>query len=117
MNPGPGLVEGRDRPRLPDGGTMATALDLVSPASDIEREIRGIGLAAKSAAAVLALASSAAKAAALTAAAAAIRADEGAILAANEGDVAAARQAQLGGAMVDRLALDPRRGGARANGR
>ena len=35
---------------------MATALDLVSPASDIERDIRGIGLAAKAAAAVLALA-------------------------------------------------------------
>ena len=59
---------------------MATALDRVSPAADIEREIRAIGLAAKAAAATLALADSAAKVTALGAAAEAIRADEAAIL-------------------------------------
>ena len=95
---------------------MATALDIVSPAADIEREIRGIGQAAKVAAAVLALAPSAAKAAALTAAASAIRAAEGAILAANQGDVAAARRAQLNAAMIDRLSLDAKRVAAMAAG-
>jgi glutamate-5-semialdehyde dehydrogenase len=95
---------------------LATALDLVSPAADIEREIRGIGLAAKAAAAVLALASSAAKATALGAAAAAIRADEHAILAANADDVAAARRARLSAALVDRLTLDPKRVAAMASG-
>src|SRR5215475_324305 len=94
---------------------MALA-DRVSPVADIEREIRGIGLAAKAAAATLALAGSAAKATALRAAADAIRADEAAILAANQADVAAARRAQLGNAMIDRLALDPRRVAAMAGG-
>ena len=95
---------------------MATALDRVSPAGDIEREIRAIGLAAKAAAATLALADSAAKATALGAAAEAIRADAAAILAANQADVAAAKRAQLGGAMIDRLALDPQRVAAMASG-
>ena len=95
---------------------MATALDRVSPAADIEREIRAIGLAAKAAAATLALADSAAKATALGAAAEAIRADAAAILAANQADVAAAKRAQLGGAMIDRLALDPQRVAAMASG-
>jgi glutamate-5-semialdehyde dehydrogenase len=95
---------------------MATALDRVSPAADIEREIRAIGLAAKAAAAAMALADSAAKATALGAAAEAIRADEAAILAANQADVAAAKRAQLGGAMIDRLALDPGRVAAMASG-
>ena len=95
---------------------MATALDIVSPAADIEREIRGIGQAAKAAAAVLALAPSAAKAATLTAAASAIRAAKGAILAANKGDVAAARRAQLNAAMIDRLTLDAKRVAAMAAG-
>ena len=95
---------------------MATALDLASPVADIADEIRAIGLAAKAASATLALASSAAKAMALTQAAAAIRADEAAILAANQTDLAAARRAQLGGAMLDRLALDPKRVAAMAAG-
>src|SRR5690242_1807928 len=113
MNPRPELVEGRDRSS--GGGPMALA-DRVSPAADIEREIRGIGLAAKAAAATLALADSASKTSALRAAAEAIRADEAAILAANQSDVAAAERAKLGGAMIDRLALDPKRVAAMAKG-
>ena len=76
----------------------------------------GIGRAAVEAARVLAQAGTGRKNDALMAAAAALRARESAILAANERDVAAARHAGLGGAMLDRLQLDPARVAAMAAG-
>ncbi|MFO1061077.1 MAG: glutamate-5-semialdehyde dehydrogenase [Dongiaceae bacterium] len=82
----------------------------------MEAEIRAVGLAAREAAARLALATAEAKAAALRAAAAALRAAQPALLAANAEDVAASRRAGLSAAMVDRLLLDPRRIAAMAGG-
>jgi glutamate-5-semialdehyde dehydrogenase len=69
----------------------------------------GIGRAATSAAAVLALAPTTQKNAALTAAAAAIRARRAAILSANERDMAEGRARQLSAPKLDRLRLDERR--------
>jgi glutamate-5-semialdehyde dehydrogenase len=76
----------------------------------------GIGRAAVEAARVLAQVGADRKNDALMAAAAALRARESAVLAANERDVAAARVAGLGGAMLDRLRLDPARVAAMATG-
>ena len=78
--------------------------------------MEGIGRAAVAASDVLAQAGTARKNAALTAAAAALRARASEILAANERDVAAARAGGLGGAMLDRLQLDPARIEAMAAG-
>ncbi len=75
-----------------------------------------IGRAAVAASGVLARAGTDRKNAALMAAAAALRARASEILAANERDVAAARGAGLGGAMLDRLQLDPARIEAMATG-
>jgi glutamate-5-semialdehyde dehydrogenase len=77
--------------------------------SSLEQEMLALGRAAQAAAQTLALASREAKDAALRAAAAALRADQAAILAANAQDMAAARAKGLGGAMLDRLELDPAR--------
>ncbi len=75
-----------------------------------------IGRAAVAASGVLARAGTDRKNAALMAAAAALRARMSEILAANERDVVAARGAGLGGAMLDRLQLDPARIEAMATG-
>jgi glutamate-5-semialdehyde dehydrogenase len=68
-----------------------------------------LGQKARAAAATLALASPAAKVMALKAAAAAARGRQDEILAANAEDVAAAKAAGIGAALIDRLALDPKR--------
>ncbi len=76
----------------------------------------GIGRASVEAARVLAQAGTDRKNDALMAAAAALRARESEVLAANDRDVAAARGAGLGGALLDRLQLDPARVAAMAAG-
>src|SRR5690348_9673308 len=68
-----------------------------------------IGRRAREASTALALAEPEAKVAALRGAAAAVRAQANAILAANADDMAEARRAGIGGALLDRLALDPKR--------
>src|SRR6266849_815373 len=75
-----------------------------------------IGRRARDAAAALALSPAEAKTAALQAAAAAVRAQANAILAANADDLAEAKQAGIGAALLDRLALDPKRLEAVATG-
>ena len=84
--------------------------------ADIGAEMRGLGEAARAAAAALANATTAQKDAALRGAAAAIRAGLPAILAANAEDLEAARAAGLSDAMLDRLRLDPDRVEAIARG-
>jgi glutamate-5-semialdehyde dehydrogenase len=68
-----------------------------------------IGRRAREAASSLALASPTAKEKALCGAAAAVRSRANAILAANADDLAAAKAAGIGSALLDRLALDPKR--------
>jgi glutamate-5-semialdehyde dehydrogenase len=75
--------------------------------SDLETTMRAVGVAARRAASVMALAEPARKTAALHQAAAAIRADKAAILDANQRDTAEARD--LSGSMRDRLMLDDKR--------
>ena len=75
-----------------------------------------IGRRAREAATALALASAEAKVTALRDAAAAVRAHATAILAANADDIAEAKRAGIGGALLDRLALDPKRLEAVAQG-
>jgi len=75
-----------------------------------------MGRAARSASAVLALATTEQKNAALTAAAAAIRARSEDILAANASDMAAAREKAMSSALLDRLLLDARRVESMARG-
>lgn len=82
----------------------------------LETRLLAMGEAAREAAAVLATAPTEAKDRALRAAAAAIRAGEAGILAANARDMAAARQRDLTPALLDRLALDPKRVEAMARG-
>src|SRR5579864_5637542 len=67
------------------------------------------GRKARDAAAELALASPEAKVTALHAAAKAVRSRQNEILAANAEDVAAAKASGIGAALIDRLALDPKR--------
>ena len=78
--------------------------------------MQGLGRAAVSAAAQLALADSATKNRALQAAAAALRRRAPQILAANAADLAQARERNLSAALLDRLALDARRVEAMALG-
>jgi len=87
-------------------------LDTRSP----EALVAGMAASARSAATRLARTPTPAKAAALVAAAAAIRDAGEAIIAANAEDLAQAREAGLSGAMLDRLALDPKRVEAMAAG-
>ncbi|HXC29142.1 MAG TPA: glutamate-5-semialdehyde dehydrogenase [Stellaceae bacterium] len=68
-----------------------------------------LGRDARAAAAQLALASPEAKIAALNAAAGAVRRRQDEILTANEEDVSGAKAAGIGAALIDRLALDPKR--------
>jgi glutamate-5-semialdehyde dehydrogenase len=85
-------------------------------ASDLAQAMAEIGRRARDAASRLALASADAKTAALKAAAAAIRSRANEILSANAEDLAAAKQAGIGDALLDRLALDPKRLEAVAGG-
>jgi glutamate-5-semialdehyde dehydrogenase len=78
--------------------------------------MREVGERARAAAGVVARAPTRAKDAALEAAAAAIERDTRALLAANAGDVAASRAAGDDEAFVDRLALNPERIAAMADG-
>src|SRR5258706_2007788 len=85
-------------------------------APDLAVAMAEIGRQAREASAQLALAPADAKTAALRAAAAAIRSRADEILAANTDDLAEAKQAGLTGALLDRLALDPKRLEAVASG-
>jgi glutamate-5-semialdehyde dehydrogenase len=84
--------------------------------ADLAATMAGIGRRARDAAAALALVPAEAKAAALRAAAEAVRSQADEILAANAEDVAEAKHAGIGAALVDRLALDPKRLEAVAKG-
>src|SRR5438067_6993970 len=77
--------------------------------SDLAQQMAEIGRRAREASAKLALAPADAKTAALKAAAAAIRSRADEILAANAEDLGQAKQAGIGAALLDRLALDPKR--------
>src|SRR5438067_4320760 len=83
---------------------------------DLAAAMAEIGRRARDAAAALALASPEAKVTALKAAAAAVRSRANEILAANADDVAEAKRAGIGAALIDRLALDPKRLEAIARG-
>jgi glutamate-5-semialdehyde dehydrogenase len=82
----------------------------------VEALMRGIGLAARQAALVLALAPTEQKNRALRAGAAALRAQAAEILAANEGDMQQAVARGLSNALLDRLRLDRDRVEAMARG-
>src|SRR5947208_17068863 len=85
-------------------------------APDLAAAMAEIGRRARQASAQLALAPAESKTAALKAAAAAIRSRANEILSANAEDVAAAKEAGIGAALLDRLALDPKRLEAVATG-
>ena len=85
---------------------MSTAHDLTTA---LRERMFELGRAARAASAVLAQASSAAKRGALEAAAAELRNARSAVLRANAEDLAEAKARNLGGAMLDRLALDDKR--------
>jgi glutamate-5-semialdehyde dehydrogenase len=87
-----------------------------SAASSLAATMAELGRKAREAASRLALASPEAKVTALNAAAAAVRSRQNEILAANAEDVAAARADGIGAALIDRLALDPKRLEAVAKG-
>jgi glutamate-5-semialdehyde dehydrogenase len=84
--------------------------------SDAAAQFREAALAARGAARLLARSTAFQRAAGLRAAAAAILRHAPAILAANEGDVAAARAGGMAPAFLDRLALNPARVTAMAEG-
>ena len=92
---------------------MATVLD---HDTDLQVRMDELGRQARAAARVLALCPRARKDAALRAAAAAVRRRANAIRAANARDLAAAEAKGLGGALLDRLALDDKRIEAMAAG-
>jgi glutamate-5-semialdehyde dehydrogenase len=87
---------------------MNDALTLDKPTA-LAATMAELGRKARQASPRLALASADAKVAALRAAAAAVRGRQNEILAANGEDVAAAGAAGIGAALIDRLALDPKR--------
>jgi glutamate-5-semialdehyde dehydrogenase len=95
---------------------MTAPLKSIEGSSDIAAAMGEIGRRARAAARVLALASAEQKNRALQFMAAAIRAQVSPILAANAEDVADARTAGITGAFLDRLALDPGRVEAVAEG-
>jgi glutamate-5-semialdehyde dehydrogenase len=88
----------------------------IAPGAGLAATMAEIGRRARDAAAALALAPAEAKARALKAAANAVRQRADEILAANGQDVADAQRAGIGAALVDRLALDPKRLEAVAQG-
>src|SRR5438105_1700615 len=96
--------------------TLTRAPVKAEPAADLATTMAEIGRRARDTAAALALAPAETKSAALRAAAAAVRDRADEILAANGEDTAAARQAGIGAALLDRLALDPKRVEAVARG-
>jgi len=94
---------------------------MINMAQEIERHIakdkvRELGVAAKAAAAILAMATTKAKNTALAAAAGAIRAGAEDILAANAKDMSSARKTNMSDAMLDRLELNEERVEAMAKG-
>jgi glutamate-5-semialdehyde dehydrogenase len=95
---------------------MTAPLKSIEGSDDIAAAMGEIGRRARAAARVLALASAEQKNRALQLMAAAIRAQVSPILAANAEDVAEARTAGTTGAFLDRLALDPARVEAVAQG-
>ena len=76
---------------------------------DLAAAMAEIGRRAREAATALALAPAEAKTRALQGAAAAVRSQANEILAANAEDLAAAKESGIGAALLDRLALDPKR--------
>jgi glutamate-5-semialdehyde dehydrogenase len=90
--------------------------NLSVPHLDLAAYMREVGERARAAARVVARAPTKAKDAALEAAAAAIERDARELLAANAGDVATSRAAGDDEAFIDRLALDPERIAAMADG-
>src|SRR5437763_15797194 len=86
------------------------------PADELARTMAEIGRRARDAAAALALAPAESKVAALRGAATAVRERAGEILAANAEDTDEATRAGIGPALLDRLALDPKRLEAVARG-
>jgi len=95
---------------------MIATLKSIDGTADIATLMRDIGVQAKRAARVLALAPAARKDAALEAMAAAIRDTGAAILAANAEDVAEARSGGADAAFLDRLALNEERVASMADG-
>ncbi|HEX9073298.1 MAG TPA: gamma-glutamyl-phosphate reductase, partial [Pseudolabrys sp.] len=95
---------------------MTAPLKSIEGSGDIAAAMGEIGRRARAAARLLALASTEQKNRALQLMAAAIRAQVSLILAANSEDVAEARTAGITGAFLDRLALDPARVEAVAEG-
>jgi glutamate-5-semialdehyde dehydrogenase len=87
---------------------MNDASILEKPAA-LAAQMAELGRQAREAAAQLALASPEAKVAALNEAAAVVRAQQDVILAANAEDIAGAKTAGISAALIDRLALDPKR--------
>src|SRR5262245_25302362 len=87
---------------------MNDALPLEKPVA-LAATMAELGRRARDAAARLALASAETKVAALEAAAAVVRSRQNEILAANAEDVEAAKANGIGAALLDRLALDPKR--------
>src|SRR5690242_7135419 len=83
---------------------------------DLAATMAVIGRRAREAATALALASTEAREEALRRAAASVRARANEILAANAEDLAMARKGGIGAALLDRLALDPKRLEAVATG-
>ena len=95
---------------------MSETLTRTKTETDLAATMAEIGRRAREAAAALALASGEARASGLWAAAAAVRERADEILAANADDVAEAKAAGIGAALIDRLALDPKRLEAVARG-
>jgi glutamate-5-semialdehyde dehydrogenase len=95
---------------------MTAPFKSIEGSGDIAAAMSEIGRCARAAARMLALASAEQKNRALQLMAAAIRAQVSPILAANTEDVAEARTAGITGAFLDRLALDPTRVEAVAEG-
>src|SRR5260221_3834533 len=95
---------------------MSETLTRTTTETDLAATMAEIGRRARDAAAALALVPAEAKVKALRAAAAAVRSQANEILAANAEDVAEAKSTGIGAALVDRLALDPKRLEAVARG-
>ena len=95
---------------------MIRTAPAVEESPGVKELMSGLGSAAVAAAAELALAGTDAKNAALLAAAGAIRRHAAAILQANSQDMRAASDAGVGAALLDRLALNPKRVEAMAQG-
>src|SRR4051812_19882162 len=98
------------------GRPMTAPLKTVEASTDLPGLMTDIGLRARAAARILALAPTALKDQALAAMAKAILASAGEILGANAEDLAEARASGATGAFLDRLALDPARLTAMAEG-